>query len=296
MPIGIHIASDFVTTATLSDDGEFVFYEQALTPTDDPRQLLQIIVDMLDQSGVAKNVSVGVAADAGFKGQLPPPDTAPILSKLNLKSSLQASLGRRVDCISPAQAYALYEARYGASKNKGVSCLLYLDQHVSGGMAFAQHLWEGRNSLAGAWGHMPLGWPVPYELDGRRCWCGRNDCLDSFISAKTIEKEYFATTKNFLTISEIANAAKQNDLIAESALQILEDRIGRTTAMLINILDPDVITLAGCIAQLDRLYINVPRKWPAYTFAGKSSTTLVRATRGSDAIVAGATIFARGSH
>jgi len=62
--------------------------------------------------------------------------------------------------------------------------------------------------------------------------------------------------------------------------------------MLINMLDPDIITLAGSIASLDRLYVNVPRKWPGYTFPGKASTNLVRASSSVSAIVAGACIHA----
>jgi fructokinase len=76
-------------------------------------------------------------------------------------------------------------------------------------------------------------------------------------------------------------------------LQVLDDRIGRATATLVNMLDPDVITLAGRVANLDRLYVNVPRKWPGYTFTGKSAVKLVRASRGTDAIAAGACINAK---
>ncbi|MDA0332549.1 MAG: ROK family protein [Proteobacteria bacterium] len=101
------------------------------------------------------------------------------------------------------------------------------------------------------------------------------------------------STETALTVDEISRAASQNDIVAESVLQILDDRVGRATAMLINMLDPDIITLAGRLASLDRLYVNVPRKWPGYTFTGKSATHLVRAARGDDAIVAGAYIHAK---
>ena len=236
---------------------------------------------------------VSVAINTGFGGQPSPPNSAPVLANLDVKSALQASLGRPVDCIAPAQAYALYEASFGAAQTSGVACLLYLDQNVTGGVTFGQTLWKGGNRLAGAWGHMPLGWPVPHELDGRDCWCGRTGCLESFISAKGVEADYLASTETALTVDEIAKAASQNDIVAESVLQVLDDRVGRATAMLINMLDPDIITLAGRLASLDRLYVNVPRKWPGYTFTGKSATHLVRAARGDDAILAGACIHAK---
>jgi fructokinase len=293
MSVGIHIATDFISTATLSSGGDFVFYEQIETPAHDAGTLCRHIAELVQRSAADPTTPVSVAVNAGFGGQPSPPNSAPVLANLDVKSALQASLGRPVDCIAPAQAYALYEASFGAAQTSGVACLLYLDQNVTGGVTFGQTLWKGGNRLAGAWGHMPLGWPVPHELDGRDCWCGRTGCLESFISAKGVEADYLASTETALTVDEIAKAASQNDIVAESVLQVLDDRVGRATAMLINMLDPDIITLAGRLASLDRLYINVPRKWPGYTFTGKSATHLVRAARGDDAILAGACIHAK---
>ncbi|MEL0141757.1 MAG: ROK family protein [Alphaproteobacteria bacterium] len=293
MSVGIHIATDFISTATLSSGGDFVFYEQIETPAHDAGTLCRHIAELVQRSAADPTTPVSVAINAGFGGQPSPPNSAPVLANLDVKSALQASLGRPVDCIAPAQAYALYEASFGAAQTSGVACLLYLDQNVTGGVTFGQTLWKGGNRLAGAWGHMPLGWPVPHELDGRDCWCGRTGCLESFISAKGVEADYLASTETALTVDEIAKAASQNDIVAESVLQVLDDRVGRATAMLINMLDPDIITLAGRLASLDRLYINVPRKWPGYTFTGKSATHLVRAARGDDAILAGACIHVK---
>ena len=293
MSVGIHIATDFTSTATLSSGGDFVFYEQIETPAHDAGTLCRHIAELVQRSAADPTTPVSVAINAGFGGQPSPPNSAPVLANLDVKSALQASLGRPVDCIAPAQAYALYEASFGAAQTSGVACLLYLDQNVTGGVTFGQTLWKGGNRLAGAWGHMPLGWPVPHELDGRDCWCGRTGCLESFISAKGVEADYLASTETALTVDEIAKATSQNDIVAESVLQVLDDRVGRATAMLINMLDPDIITLAGRLASLDRLYINVPRKWPGYTFTGKSATHLVRAARGDDAILAGACIHAK---
>ena len=102
-----------------------------------------------------------------------------------------------------------------------------------------------------------------------------------------------ASTETAVTVDEIAIAASQNDIVAESVLQVLDDRVGRATAMLINMLDPNIITLAGRLASLDRLFVNVPRKWPSDTFTRKSATHLVRAAMRDDAILAGACIHAK---
>jgi len=295
MSIGIHITADTISTATLSRGGDFVFYEQIQTPAGTLSDFCHSIADIVTKSGAPAGSPVTVAADIGFGGQPAPPNTPPILAKLDITSTLQAALGRPVEVIAPAQAHALYEAHFGATSTHGVACLLSLDQTVTGGVTFGKKLWKGGNRLAGAWGHMPLAWPVPHELDGRECWCGRTGCLETFISAKGIEADYHAVTEATLTTTEIALAATQSDIVAESVLQILDDRIGRATAMLINMLDPDIIILAGRIAGLDRLYENVPRKWPGYSFSGKTATHLVRALGGDEAVAKGAAMHAAGS-
>ena len=146
-------------------------------------------------------------------------------------------------------------------------------------MTFGQKLWRGANCIVGAWGHTPLAWPVPHELDGRDCWCGRTGCLDCFLSLGGLETEYHNITQTRLDIKAIAAAADASDLVASSVLQVLDDRIGRTTAMIINMFDPDVIFLGGRLAGLDRLYQNVPRKWPGYLLVERNETKLQKANQ-----------------
>lgn len=87
----------------------------------------------------------------------PPPNSAPVLANRDVKSALQASLVRPVDCITPEQACVLYEASFDAAQTTSVTYLLYLDQNDSGSVTFGQTLWKGSDRLAGAWEHIPLG-------------------------------------------------------------------------------------------------------------------------------------------
>ena len=87
-------------------------------------------------------------------------------------------------------------------------------------------------------------------------------------------------------------AADASDLVASSVLQVLDDRIGRTTAMIINMFDPDVIILGGRLAGLDRLYQNVPRKWPGYLLVERNETKLQQANQDAFTLAKGAACFA----
>ena len=91
-----------------------------------------------------------------------------------------------------------------------------------------------------------------------------------------------------MNILAIADAAEANDLVAFSVLQVLDDRIGRATASIINMFDPDVIILGGRIAQLNRLYLNMQRKWPSYLLFEQSKTQFLKASHAPLALAKGA--------
>ena len=83
---------------------------------------------------------------------------------------------------------------------------------------------------------MPLGWPALYELDDRDCWCGQTGPIESFIYANGVDFYHRAPAEATLTVDEIASSATKIDMVAESVLQVLDDRIGRATVVLLNLL------------------------------------------------------------
>jgi len=56
----------------------------------------------------------------------------------------------------------------------------------------------------------------------------------------------------------------------------------------INLFDPQVIVLGGGLSNIDRLYTNVPRKWPGYVFSDAIHTKLVAPEFGDSSGVRGA--------
>jgi len=295
MHLGLSIENCVVNTAILIDGGDFVWQNSYALERDKIDCLLAVCSDISKHAHTAHpglSKKIAVSTQGGFTGQPSPPDGLKCLIGTDLRSNLQASLGRPVALASPGQALALYESRFGVAKNCGVACSLYLDSHVFGGVTFGENLWRGANRIVGAWGHMPLAWPVPHELDGRDCWCGRNGCIDCFLSLSGLENEYHAITQTRLDIQAISAAADASDLVAANVLQVLDDRLGRTTATIINMFDPDVIILGGRLANLERLYQTLPRKWPGYLLVERSETKLRKAGQDEFTLAKGAACFA----
>ena len=86
----------------------------------------------------------------------------------------------------------------------------------------------------------------------------------------------------------IVASATAGDPAAEATLARYDDRLARSLATLINVLDPDVIVLGGGLSNLARLYAAVPRLWGAYVFSDQVVTTLVRPAHGDSSGVRGA--------
>jgi predicted NBD/HSP70 family sugar kinase len=64
--------------------------------------------------------------------------------------------------------------------------------------------------------------------------------------------------------------------------------MAKSLAMVISILDPEVIVMGGGVSNISRLYDNVPRLWREYAFSDQLNTKLVKARHGDSSGVRGA--------
>jgi len=100
--------------------------------------------------------------------------------------------------------------------------------------------------------------------------------------------DHIKATGRERTPPEIVEAAEGGDSAAEASLQRYEDRMARSLATVINILDPDAIVLGGGLSNVGRLYVNVPRLWGRYVFSDRVDTRLLPPVHGDASGVRGA--------
>ena len=67
-----------------------------------------------------------------------------------------------------------------------------------------------------------------------------------------------------------------------------EERLARSLAGVVNLLDPDVIVLGGGVSNIDRLYANVPQLWRRHVFSDEVATRLAKHRHGDSSGVRGA--------
>ena len=78
------------------------------------------------------------------------------------------------------------------------------------------------------------------------------------------------------------------DAASLATLSRYEDRLARALASVINVVDPDVIVLGGCLSNVRRWYDTVPTLWGKYILSDVIRTRLVPHMHGDSSGVRGA--------
>jgi fructokinase len=201
---------------------------------------------------------------------------------------LAHALGQPVRVTNDANCFALSEATDGAAKGAHTVFGVILGTGTGAGIVVDGEVLEGRHRIAGEWGHNPLPWPRDDERPGLPCYCGRDGCIETFLSGPGLSATYGRLTQQAVEAAVVATRADAGEAAAGAALGIYEDRLARALASIINVLDPDVIVLGGGLSNIDRLYRNVPSLWEPYVFSDRADTPLVRALHGDASGVRGA--------
>jgi len=277
MTCGIRLTPSEHSIAIISDDGDFVY--KAAFPV--PGSYTELLSQLASAVGAACSENrVETAIGVCVQGHEHSADGKvvslhhPLIDGKPLKRDLQAALNQPVLVASEGQCLASAARQQDRLSDKTTIFALSLDSFVCGGIIVDNRLLSGPHGLAGDWGHLSLPWPVDFELDGRVCLCGRTGCLEHFVSLPGLAHDYEMLTGSSLSAAEIIERASKGDIVAESAMQVIEDRIARGLAMVIGLLDPDVIVAGGVLAETDRLFTAVPRKWPGYIRTSQASDIL----------------------
>ena len=289
--ISLVLDHDRIDAAIITDGGDFVSTTSVDAPPGGYRDWLLAIRDLVAALDAPAAMSVAAAAPAIIDDGSAHFSALAQLSDCDLKRDLQSTLGREAHCFDFGDCLAASQARLRASHEAVVA--LWVGKSCHGGV------WANGNVLAGAhggvgnWAHLQLPSPVPHELDGRQCWCGRGGCLETFLSTTGLEDDYERVTGEHRDAAEIASTAATGDIVSESVVQVYEDRLGRATATMINLFDPHVIVLGGAVPFAERMCERLPRKWPGYVQIDRSRTSLVAMDGGTHPLLDGAALLAK---
>jgi fructokinase len=290
--IGVDLGGTKIEAIALADDGSIPVRLRIATPRHDYRATLSAIAGLITEieAQIGQRASVGI----GMPGALSPATglvknaNSTWLNGQPLAQDLSALLDRPLRFANDANCFALSEASDGAAA--GASCVfgVIIGTGTGGGVVVNGQVLTGVNAIGGEWGHNPMPGPLPAELPGPACYCGRYGCIETFLSGPGLARDHERATGLAVEPAEIARRADDGDAKATATLERYEDRMARALASIINVLDPDVIVLGGGMSNVGRLYDRVPARWSRYVFSDRVDTRLVPPMHGDSSGVRGA--------
>ena len=282
--IGVDFGGTKIEAAALDAQGRFRARVRGPTPPayeDRLEAVREIVAEVERQAGVAvSRVGVGGPGSpspvAGMRNS-----NSTILNGRPFPTDLARVLGREVRYANDANCLALSEAIDGAGAGHGVVFAVILGTGCGAGFTVDGRIVEGRNGVAGEWGHMPLpNWRPGEPLI--RCWCGRENCMELFVSGTGFARDSGQAGER--TIAAAPGSAGPG----REALDRYVDRLARGLGVVVNLIDPDIIVLGGGMSNVDELYTALPAALEPHVFSDVFETPIAKAAHGDSSGVRGA--------
>lgn len=180
----------------------------------------------------------------------------------SITSVIEDEIGLPTFIDNDSSLVALAELRFGAARGKNNVMVINIGWGVGLGMVVNGALFRGYNGFAGEFSHIPL------FLNNKLCSCGKSGCLETEASMQVVmakAREGIAAGR-VCALKEIPNdyeeacrqiidAARNGDQLTMELLSETAYNIGRGIAILIHILNPELIVLSGRGAEAGKMLL-----------------------------------------
>ncbi len=289
MRIGIDLGGTKIEGIALAPDGRELARRRIASPAQAGYEAVvaalgRLVADLESDTGQRGSVGVGMPGAISPATGLVKNANSTCLIGHPLDLDLARALDRPVRLENDANCFALSEATDGAARGAAVVFGVILGTGVGGGLVVHGRPLRGATAIAGEWGHNPLPWPTDGERPGPACYCGKHGCIETFLSGPGLARDHGGPDD----ARTIAAAADAGDTGAAATLDRWLDRLARSLATVINVVDPDIVVLGGGLSNLDVTYTRLPTLLPAYVFSDVVATRVVKAMHGDSSGVRGA--------
>jgi fructokinase len=287
LKLGIDLGGTKVEIIAL-ENGIQRLRRRAPTPQGDYQKTVKLIASLVEECerelGRQGSVGVGIPGTRSpDHGRIKNANSQCLIGQ-DLQADLEHRLQRPVRLANDADCFALSEACDGAGAGAASVFGVILGTGVGGGLVVNQQLLSGPNAITGEWGHNPMPWRRSEDGPSRRCYCGKDDCIETFLSGPG----WAARSDLGLDAGALVKAANAGDQAAQNAFSGYCDQLARGLASVINLIDPYVIVLGGGLSNSAALYSQVMPLLPRYVFSDQVNTRLLQAHHGDSSGVRGA--------
>lgn len=249
---GIDLGGTKIEAQLYHDDWSLADARRTPTPTsydDLVRELAALIGWLEAQSSQVLPIGIGAA------GLINPKDGLALTANIcasgqPLPRDIAAAAGRSVTYVNDCRALALSEAIFGAGRGHRIVMALIMGTGVGGGIAVDGKLLSGPTQTGGEFGHVsaPASVVTRLGLPVHRCGCGRDGCIETYISGPGLEGLAKSLLGKHLTPEQIA---AERTAEAAPVWQAWLDLAGAHICDLVLTVDPDVIVLGGGLSNIN---------------------------------------------
>lgn len=306
--IGIDIGGTKILIALMTENGRIIDRIKQPTPKAAGLKkiatlIAQTIKDLCAKAGLNPRTLKGIGV--GYPGIIDPLDNrilgAPNVSfigtslarELHAKTGLKMKIGNDVNCG------ILGEQWLGSAKGLRQVVGIFLGTGIGGGVICDDHLLHGYKGGAGELGHMIV------DINGPKCTCGNQGCLEAFAGRWAIERDIRAAlakgeksiiskwleNKNSPIKSKLLKKAlKREDQLTEMILEKAARAVGQACISIRHLYSPQAIVLGGGLIEAcgDFLMPHIESVFKEDQFFKKlGGCRLLRSKLGDDAVLVG---------
>ena len=265
--IGVDLGGTKFAVGAVTTDGtrEYAFTSEPTLPdrgADDVvdrigARVRDVMMRTIAETGASRSDFLGVGI--GAPGPLRRADGVVVVAPnlgwhdYPLRDRLRAALNCDVTLDNDANCATVAEWWIGAARGAQDVVGLTIGTGIGGGLIIGGKLHHGRSDVAGEIGHTTI------ETAGRRCKCGNYGCLEAYASGPAIAERAREALDNdtpsrlrsaradlaALTAQDVYDAATAGDQIARDVVRDTARYLGAGVANLLNIVNPEVVVLAG---------------------------------------------------
>jgi glucokinase len=210
------------------------------------------VSDFMLSQGLTKNTIFGVGiglpgpvdSKKGIVHFLP---NIPGWKEVPLKKILEKKIKLPIFVDNDAKLMTIAEHRVGAAKKFQNALCLTLGTGVGGGLIINGSLYRGNDNAAGELGHIPL------NEEGPLCGCGGKACLERYVGNAVILKKAYKLFKKNITLEEISQMAKHNNIKAIKFWKSVGEKLGLGLSGIVNLLNLDVIVIGGGVSDAGKI-------------------------------------------
>jgi glucokinase len=280
--IGVDIGGTNLVVGAVSEDGRTVrgLLSEPTGAPDGPEAVIRRIVEMARavmattrrEDPEAEFRGVGIGSPGPLNRETGVVIFTPNLRWRNMpvRGRIGNALGLPASLDNDANCALLGEHWVGAAQGARSAVCLTIGTGIGGGIIVDGELVHGASDVAGEIGHITI------EVNGRRCGCGNDGCLEAYASGPAIARRAVEAIEvgaesaivdrvegrlDRVTAQTVFEAVASGDPLAEEVVRDTARYLGVGIANLLNVLNPEVVVVCGGVTRAgDHLFLPLRRE------------------------------------